>query len=512
MADTRTTYDDVPYPSAVYPQTHPDRLGTLATLFGLQAPRADSCRVLELGCGDGLNLIAVAVALPLAQFTGIDLATQPIAQGNEIIRRLGLSNVSLAAQDLMTVSGDLGPFDFIIAHGLYSWVPEVVREKILSLCAQCLAPHGVAYVSYNAQPGNHLRELARGLMRFHTARSGPADERIHQAIAILKFMAANEAGGPVYQEALRRELERVERYPPAAVFHDDLSEHNRAFYFHEFVAAAAKHGLQYLTEADITDTQTDGIAPEGVRVLEQFGPQQTVAREQYLDFFKARAFRQTLLCRQGTPRAYAPEPELVFEMFIASTARPADADYDVTSGEALEFRAASNAVIATQHPLFKAALHHLGNVWPKRVAFGELLERAAANSGEPAEPHRLALARFLLATHAIGFADLHRVPGAFTTEVSATPCASPLARLQMETSNKVPTLRHDVMQLEGDLIRRLVQLLDGTRTHAQLTEALAKEVTPAHASESERQAIRGKMGVELETNLNRLAHGALLMQ
>jgi SAM-dependent methyltransferase len=512
MADSRTTYDDVRYPSAVYPQTHPDRLCALAKLFGMKPAPLDSCRVLELGCGDGLNLIAMAVAMPQAHFTGIDLAALPVAQGQVIVRRLGLSNVSLLAKDVMKANSEWGQFDFIIAHGLYSWVPDAVRERILSLCAQCLAPQGVAYVSYNAQPGNHLREIARGLMRFHTTQSGPAEDRIRQAGAILNFMAENEAGGPVYRDVLRQELKRIGQYPPAALFHDDLSEFNRAFYFHEFTAAAARHGLQYLTEADITDTQADGLSPESTRLLNRFGPEHVLVREQYLDFFRARAFRQTLLCRGDIQLVRAPEPERVFDLFVAATARPVAEKFDLASGEALEFRAANNAVIATQSPVIKAALHYLGGIWPKRISFPELLDRAASLSGESAENNRPGLARLLVATHAIGFVDLHTVAGAFTTEVSAMPCASPLARLQLETGNKAPTLRHTVMQLDGNLIRRLVQLLDGSRSHAQLAAALASGVAPAASLEAEREELHRKILAELDVNLERLARGALLMR
>lgn len=507
MAGTLTSYDYVSYPSAVYPQTHPDRLGALATLFGMKPRRADSCRVLELGCGDGLNLIAMAAALPGSQFTGLDLAGVPIKRGQEMAQNLQLSNVSLQERDLLTAPDDLGTFDFIIAHGLYSWVPDQVRQKVLAVCARSLADEGVAYVSYNAQPGNHFRDLARGLMRFHTAGMESADDQIAQAKAILKFMSTQARATSAYSEAWKQELQRAERYPSAALFHDDLSPTNRAFYFHEFAAAAAEHGLQYLAEADVTDMQTDGLSPECTQLLERFPPEQRIAREQYLDFFRARAFRQTLLCHRGQMLHRSPAPECVFDLLVASTAKSTAAEFDVSSAEALEFRTANNAVIATRHPGIKAMLCRLGTVWPERISFQELAAAATSQTAEAGAENRQTFARFLVAAHAIGVVDLHTHPGVFGTAAPERPRASALARWQAGAGDKVPTLRHTVMQLEGSLSRELVKLCDGTRTRPQIAAALAAHVAPAP---EQRQSLEDQISRELESRLELLARGALL--
>src|SRR5882672_1955071 len=110
-------YDAVAYPGFAQAQTHPDRLSTIAALFGLAAAPSERCRVLEVGCGDGRNLIAMASALPASTFAGFDLAAQPIAAGSDVVARLGLKNVSLTRRDLMTVGAEIGTFDYVIAHG-----------------------------------------------------------------------------------------------------------------------------------------------------------------------------------------------------------------------------------------------------------------------------------------------------------------------------------------------------------------------------------------------------------
>jgi SAM-dependent methyltransferase len=152
-----TSYDDVPYPDWVHPATHPDLLAVVAALFGMSPAPPDRCRVLELGCAGSTNLIALAETLPESRFVGIDLASRHIAAGQQKVRALGLTNVELRAMSLVNVGEAFGRFDYILCHGVYSWVPAEVREKILAVCSANLVPQGVAYVSYNCYPGWHAR-------------------------------------------------------------------------------------------------------------------------------------------------------------------------------------------------------------------------------------------------------------------------------------------------------------------------------------------------------------------
>src|SRR5213593_3765074 len=126
-----TAYDQTWYPSYTHPQTHPDQLATKATLFGLTPAPAAACRMLELGCGDGTNLASIALSLPQSQFVGLDLASTAIARGQEMTRAMGLQNITLHCGSVLDVGPDFGQFDYIVAHGLYSWVPAAVREKLL---------------------------------------------------------------------------------------------------------------------------------------------------------------------------------------------------------------------------------------------------------------------------------------------------------------------------------------------------------------------------------------------
>src|SRR5262245_39050357 len=153
MSDDPYSYDEVPYASHPFAQTHPDRLATIATLFGMRPQAVEQCRVLELGCAAGGNLIPMAVTYPESHFVGVDLSGREIAEGQRAIETLRLKNIQLAQRDIRDLGDELGRFDYVICHGVYSWVSADVRDKILDLCARLLAPQGVAYVSYNTYPG-----------------------------------------------------------------------------------------------------------------------------------------------------------------------------------------------------------------------------------------------------------------------------------------------------------------------------------------------------------------------
>src|SRR5262249_31003951 len=158
---------EVPYGDNVFPNTHPERMAAVASLFGLRTAPADDCRVLDLGCGTGANLIPMALVLPGSRFVGIDLSQRQIAHGQRTVAELGLTNVDLRPLSILDVGGDLGTFDYVICHGVFSWVPPAVQDKILDVCRDNLRPDGVAYVSYNTYPGWHIRGMIREMMNYH---------------------------------------------------------------------------------------------------------------------------------------------------------------------------------------------------------------------------------------------------------------------------------------------------------------------------------------------------------
>lgn len=510
MTSNLTLYDEVPYPSAVYPQTHPDRLATMATLFGMNPARVERCRVLELGCWDGTNLITMAFGLPESEFVGLDLAQRQIAHGNEIVDRLRLKNIALHAMDLLRIPSDLGRFDFIVAHGLYSWVPAEVRDKILAICSEHLTENGVAYVSYNTYPGNHLRDLVRGMMRYHSAHFREPAEQVRQARALLKFLAESKEEPDLYHQILGCELERCVKYVDAGFFHDDLSSINHSVYFHEFIAHAACHGLRYLSEASIVGMKEDTYKPQVAAALSELASSNIVTREQYLDFLRCRALRQTLLCRNRIALDHAFKPERIHGLHVAAEICPMSAEPDVRSCSAELFQGPKGAELESDRPIVKTALLLLGKAWPHSVRFPELLTQVRTHlgydsdtSGSDAVADEQELANALLQAHSAGWVEFHSHAPAFVTTLSERPVSSPLARLQLEQDNVVSTLRHTTLQIDDELGRHLLMLLDGERDRAMLVKDLGKFVISGGATISH----EGKPVRDIEEILRCLAEG-----
>ncbi len=484
------TYDAVPYPGAAYPETHPDRLATIATLFGLSPASPEQCRVLELGCGDGANLIPMALTLPRSRFVGLDVSQRAIRTARSHIAALGLDNIEVRGLDLCDYDPAPGSFDYLIAHGLYSWVPQTVRESILRLARRCLAPQGVAYVSYNTYPGGYLRRMLREMMLYHAGRIADPQQRIARAREALAGLAQALVGDDPYRSFLTAEIARLRTRPDAHLYHDELAEIYEPVSFEEFMAHARRHGLQYLGEANYFDMQIPPL-PVAARALLEEVAGDAIRKEQYLDFMRCRCFRRTLLCHQEISVDRAVAPERLANLYVSSFFAPTEPPVDVASDAAEEFGSPRGRKLLTAHPISKAALVELALLWPAAIHFPELLERVRAR-GVVADAH--ALGQMLLQAYGAAVIELHVCPPRLAPFPGPRPRASEWARRQADSQAEVTTLRHTTVRLEGPLERRLLVLLDGTRDR----DALVKELDlPGAAAQEFEQALArlGRLGL-----------------
>jgi SAM-dependent methyltransferase len=367
----KNPYDEMPYGGYVHPATHPDRLAVIGTLFGMSPAPPERCRVLELGCAGGGNLIPLAQELPGSQFVGIDLSARQIAAGRARVRELGLTNVELRAMDLLEIGEELGRFDYILCHGVYSWVPAAVRDKIMAVCAASLRPQGIAYISYNCYPGWHARGVARELMLYHAGRAGEPRERVRRAREILDFVAASvlDPRGR-YGLMLAEEIERLVGTRDDYVFHEHLEDVNQPVYFHQFVDHAAAHGLQYLWEAFVGELGNE-LRPEVIQAVRALAPD-LIGQQQYLDFLTDRRFRSSLLCRAGVALDRTIPPERMTAFRVVGVAAPESDSPDIGSTATEVFHTPEGAGMATNNPVFKAALTCLAARAPDAFSFDEL--------------------------------------------------------------------------------------------------------------------------------------------
>lgn len=473
-------YDQVPYASYAYPQTHPRRLATIATLLGLKPPAVERCRVLEIGCGQGGNLIPMAEQLPAGQFVGFDLAPTAIAQAQQDVRDLGLANARFSQQDIMQVGADLGEFDYIIAHGIYSWVPAPVRDKLLAIVKAHLAPAGIGYVSYNTYPGWHVRGLLRDLLLFKLRHVTGEAERVRQARAVAQTLVPTVPVETAYGQALRQQLEKVATSSDSIIAHDLLEATNDPVYFHQFVQHAAAYGLDYLGEAEF-GSMIHTLLPPAARNTARADAEQMLEAEQLADFLRERTLRFALLVHGGQKAEWTGITERIQAMHFASSAKPEGPVDNLVSNQPIKFRTRDSVANANE-PLFKAALLHLSRVWPSYVPFVELLRAAGAllpashAKFYPASPAGRQLLETFVLAYAAKTVDVLATPPALTTTVSERPLASRYARVEAQRGDTVTNLHHQSLRV-NELDRQLLRRLDGRHDRASLLTELATAVT-----------------------------------
>jgi SAM-dependent methyltransferase len=496
---TGGAYDRLAYPGYAYAATHPARLEVIGRLFGLEPEPARSCRVLELGCGDGGNALSIACTLPQAEVLGVDASPTAIERGSALAQAAGIENVELRCATFEQLADDIdalatGPgerkssgFDYIVSHGVYSWVPPQARAALLDCIRRCLAPKGIAFVSYNAYPGSYLRDMARDILGYHVRDIADPERKLGAAQELMQAIVAIEEPSP-FARVLREHMERMLSYSDALLFHDDLAEVSTPFYFHEVVEHANRHGLRFLAEADLAESQMRDLPDSAAKLIAGL-PDDMVVREQYLDFFKNRMFRQTLLCHAEAPGGDSLDDREIERLWISSSARPEDGGV---------FATPEGFTVTTSEPLVVAALNALAGVWPGALSFEELLARAVEDSGveAPLEEAAARLREVLLQAYLARIVHPLGCPLPVAASPSERPMASALARAQHAADSSVlSSLLHANVRLEGELEPRLLPLLDGTQGYAELAQSLA-------VSEEQVTASLARF-----TSLGLLAHG-----
>ena len=315
----QTIYSELGYKSMPFPYTTPATLEAYAALVGVSAPNPKTARVLELGATYGGNIISQALFNPDATFVGIELSQEQVEKGNEVIANAGLTNVSLIQSDIASIGSEIGTFDYIIAHGVYSWVDDGVKDALLRLIDEHLAEDGIAYISYNTYPGWHTMDEVRQLMMFSNrdkTQFNHKEKVLHGKTIgsivgsqILKYDNLKERNSK-FLGALRSVMQKDEYY----VGHDHLEPNNDPVYFYQFNDHLGAHNLAYLCDADLTLSMVRSFDADIADTLDKLALNDHVAQEQYLDFMLDTTFRKSIICKakHAEPVTYdMGNPELV---------------------------------------------------------------------------------------------------------------------------------------------------------------------------------------------------------
>lgn len=448
-----TSYDTVAYPSATFPQTHPDRLALIARLHGLAAPAIDTARVLEIGGGDGFNLIALAAAWPEAQFHNFDLSGEAIRRGQALVDAAGMTNIRVEQADILEFvqSVESGSFDYVIAHGVYAWVPPVVQQATLALIGRALAPDGVAFVSFNALPGGHVRRVMRDMLLHELAGIDAIADRITAARLFLEQLSQPHSDDDAVVTAIRAQAVAMLGRPDAVLFHDELGECFEPVSLSQIAADAAARGLEFLDDSGRTRLG-DGFLPPDAPATADTATTVILRAAQSDDFAAMRFFRQALFVRAGRGPARRPQLDCLRDCWATGQFAP-----DPEGGIRVQ-----DTTFALRDAGLTEWLLRLGQAWPDYQPIADLGE----------DPDRLeALFRLLR----MGLIHISAKPQPFRLAASACPLASPLARAQIALgSPHVTTLHFEQMKLEDPAARGLIAALDGMNDRDQLQRVWAE--------------------------------------
>jgi len=494
MHAEQDSHNTVVYPGFPYPKTHPNSLAAMAILHGLNPAPVERCRVLDIGCNEGANLIPMAYAIPTSEFVGFDLAGLRVERGQERIRALGLTNVRLFQANLLDIGAELGQFDYIIAHGFYAWVPEPVRERMMALCGQLLTPDGVAFVSYNAKPGGHLRMMIREMMLDRAQGIEEPLKRVNESMAFLHFLVQSRPEGDGYRLLIQKQLEEIEKRSPETAIHDWLTDAYHPVSITELAQHAEKHGLQYLSEAVLPPVNDPGYRSEIRSLVESTSGGDIVKQEQVLDYLRARMFRETLLCRaERAVRRDFPVGHLC-RLMLASQAESTPGD----EPGARVFTLPAGFRMDSNHAGAIALFNELEANWPRAVSLGEL-EPRLRDAGLLLDDEGITLLVRLIVAR---FVEIRAWNAPVAAEVSTLPRASASARLEARTRKFATTLLHGTLKLDDPVVVSFLQLLDGTRDRAALLHAM-QEQYPAMTRE--------RLEAGIESSL-RLLHRAGMLE
>ena len=464
----------------------------------------------------------MADAYPESTFVGIDLSERQIGEGLESVQALGLKNIALRRLGILDVGSDLGQFDYIICHGVFSWVPAEVRDKILSICRDNISPNGVAYVSYNTYPGWRMREIIRDALRYHTKPFSDPATRIRQAKAILDFLSESiPTAERAYGMIFKSEIDLLRGCPDSYLFHEHLEDVNDPIYFEQFVEQAKTKGLQYLSEARVATTTFGRVMPAHIRSTINLIAADLIAMEQYFDFLSNRPFRKTLLCRQEIAIKRSLSWEAVRGLHVATNLRPKNAEPKIAEDSPETFTSAAGDTVSSSNPIIKAAFWLLGRIWPQSMRF-EALVKAASECLPAALPPSLkdsqAVGEMLLQSFLSGVVHFSLSPSTCIATVSERPQASGISRFQAGRGMSITNRKHITIDSLNDVDRHVLRHLDGTRDRcallATLLDAYQRGLLVRNSDGelvSDRARLESRLNQALDESLRCLAGKAFLI-
>ena len=463
---TASEYDNLPYPSLPVSSCHPSSLAASLSLFNVSPPRIVDGNVLELGCASGGNLIPLAAQFPNASFVGIDISEVHVTAARARIAQLGLKNIAIHQGDLTIVDLKKSVFDFILCHGVFSWVPRQTQDAVFSLCNKHLSPEGAAVISFNVLPGWHLRRVIRDICLLHAGTEGKPAERARRARQAIVDIASVARGSDLYSTLLRKEAQQLVQRPLGYIMGEFLAETNLPCHFTEFYVRAKQSGLGYVCDADISAALPDNLAPAMAETIHKLARGNVGAMQQQIDLFTGRPFRSAILVRDGRqPQAVQPiDPTKLRALHFAGELSP-DRRPEAKADPA--FVDAGGRKVTPGDARSHAILSRLAAAFPSTVNMSELM-----HGEQPSVEGEQAAFKTLLNLIFKGQAAAFATPLRVGRGEQANLIAWSISRLDAAAAQPWITSQHHRAIRNFAVLSLLLPHMDGTRTREDLQAVL----------------------------------------
>lgn len=476
------TYDDIPYPSYPFPYTRPEHLRTIGQLFGMTPPAIETARVLDIGCAEGGNMVNFAETYPKSYSLGVDLSKVQIDNGNTIIKALGFTNIELKAMSITDLDESVGKFDYIICHGVFSWVPDFVKDKILEITKKLLSPNGILFISYNTLPGWNMQKSIRDMMLFHANTFTGARDKFQQAKLFLDFVNESLEGTTTpYAKFLQEETKFLSVQNESYLIHEYLGEENAPFYFSKFMDMAAAYNLNYLGDSNLSTMYLGNLPAKASEKLQAVND--IVRTEQYMDFINNRKFRTTILCHKDVPLNRNIELNKLKDFYTVFLIVPAvlENTIDLTNEKEIigfHYNNSEQPILSTASPIMKAIFYvyfeNIGNP----LSMEEIAKKAFAKLGKfELNTYIQELSSIMAKLVLQGFIQLYSTKPATVVNISTKPKVSKLARYQAQhaSTNIEFVTNHINSMVQLQLHEKFVlQLLDGKNTIEQIKNKITE--------------------------------------
>lgn len=515
-------YDALPYESYPYLKTHPDNLYLVARLHGLNPPDFRTARVLELGCAGGGNLAPFAYLYPGSKCYGIDISEEELKHARHVKEQLKIANADFEKRNIMEISKEKdGVFDYIICHGILSWVPKPVQDKIFRICSEQLSENGLALLSFNAYPGWHAVRGVRDMLLHQTRDCKTPEEKIKKAHNILSFVTRNASPySPGYAKFMQNENHLLSSVFQSYILHDHLGEVNDPLYLYEFNDNLEKNGLQFITDVDLHNFYPNFLADEARAKLRTISDR--MERLQMIDFLRNQRFHSALIGRKGQKISEKPDGNLIFDYHFTVNARPSEANPD--PAQTIKF-----VKLRFEHESFSSADRYLNEILLEMrlnashpMKMDDIIASCmeATGLGDP-EPFREAILKHGMELLFGGFINAFADAAPTVNYLSDKPRAHPYVHWLASThpkASKIMSAHRTLIETDG-FVNHVISYCDGNHTQEEIEQKMLERFKKKEMSLRDRNGlpitdpVQNRMLVQalVFRTLNNLAGGGIFV-